>query len=214
MTAIAYLTEPDGTSHRLDTDATTLGREAGANIVIAASVVSRIHAVVTRDKAGFCIADDASRNGTFVNGAAIGNDPVRLDDGDVVVLGGAIPLTFRDPNATPFAPRIGRLTGVWINPDSSDVWVDARLLEPPLSPRQLTLLRCLDDADGDLVSRAHLVDTVWADAAAEGVSDDALTGVLKRLRSRLDDGGQSGAKAPSYIEIVRHHGVRLRQPEG
>lgn len=211
MTALAYLTLPDGTSFRLDAEAITLGREAGADIVVATPVVSRIHAVVTRDVAGFSIADDASRNGTFINGDAIGAEPVRLSDGDVIVLGGAVPLTFRDPNATPIAPRIGRLVGVWLDPDSNDVWVDARRLEPPLSPRQLALLRCLDEANGALVSRADLVDTVWADAAAEGVSDDALTGVLKRLRSRLDGAGAN--ESAGYIEIVRHHGIRLTQPD-
>lgn len=213
MTTTAYLLLPDGERERIDRDRTVIGRSSDADIVLTSDSISRSHAIIERDAGGFVIVDDGSRNGTFVNGDSVSTDPHRLDDGDVIVLGGTLPLTFRDPNATPIAPRIGRLTGVWVDPDTRDVWVDARRLEPPLSPRQLDLLRCLDDADGAIVTRNELVDQVWADVAAAGVSDDALTGLLKRLRSRLDE-FTAGESAVSYIEIVRHHGVRLNQPSG
>jgi len=213
MTVAAYLLLPGGERERIDRDRTVIGRGTEADIVLASDSISRSHAILVRDAGGFLVLDDDSRNGTFVNGEPIGAEPQRLDDGDVIVVGGALPLTFRDPNATPVAPRIGQLTGVWIDADTRSVWVDAQLLEPPLSPRQLDLLLCLYDADGAIVTRHELVDHVWADVAAAGVSDDALTGLIKRLRSRLD-ALAAGESAESYIEIIRHHGVRLKQPAG
>lgn len=213
MTTTAYLLLPDGDRKRIASERTVIGRSGDADIVLESDSISRSHAVIVRDAGGFLVVDDGSRNGTFVNGEPVSTEPRRLDDGDIIVLGGALPVTFHDPNATPIAPRIGRLTGVWIDPETRDVWVDAQRLEPPLSPRQLDLLACLLEADGAIVSRIDLVDRVWADVAAAGVSDDALTGLLKRLRSRLN-ALAAGDSADSYIEIIRHHGVRLNQPSG
>ena len=64
------------------------------------------------------INDLGSRNGTFVNGAAVGTEPVRLNGGDEVVLGGVVSLRFNDPDGTMAGPRLGRLNGVWIDPDT------------------------------------------------------------------------------------------------
>ncbi len=155
---------------------------------------------------GWFVADLNSRNGTHLNGVAVGDEPVRLHDGDLLVLAGSLTLRFRDPMATPIAPRIGKLVGVWIDPETDSVWVDARQVEPPLSARQLRLLKLMYEADGQIVTRAEAIDAAWDDANAEGVTDDALAALIKRTRKRLADFEND---EPS-IEIVRNRGIRLR----
>lgn len=196
-----------GTQHRWEVDDhAILGRGGEAAVVLNVPAISRHHAQVVPRPDGWYLSDLESRNGTFVNGQPIGSDPVRLNDGDLVVLAGAATIRFRDPMATPIAPAIGKLTGVWIDPESKAVWVDARRVEPPLSARQLALLELLYDANGDIVTRAQAIDATWEDADAEGVSDDALAALIKRLRKRLEP-FESG---DSHVEIVRHRGLRLR----
>ncbi|MEM1333677.1 MAG: FHA domain-containing protein [Actinomycetota bacterium] len=184
-----------------------IGRHGSCDLVLDVPRLSRRHAEIVERAGRFGIRDLDSSNGTTVNGTPI-DDEVWLRSGDVIVLGGGVALRFHDPSATPIAPRIGRLDGVWIDPDSAAVWVDARLVEPPLSARQLHLLEVLLDADGELVERRRIVDEVWADVAADGVSDEAVAALIKRLRARLSATGRSGG----MIDVVRGRGLRLVQP--
>lgn len=62
-----------------------LGRRADCDVVIADPLVSRLHAALLSDDAGLGIVDNASSNGTFVNGRRITRAP--LHDGDVVTVG-------------------------------------------------------------------------------------------------------------------------------
>lgn len=184
----------------------TLGRESTCDIVLAVPEVSRRHARVDVVAARCVLTDDGSRNGTTVNGEPLG-ERRELIDGDELVLGGAVALRFIDPMATPIAPRIGRLSGVWIDPHDEMVYVDANPVDPPLSARQFALVRRLYDAENAVVSRADIVADVWADVAADGVTDDAVTALTKRVRGRLRDTGVRS----DPIEIVRGRGIRLRQ---
>lgn len=183
-----------------------IGRTPSADLTFAYSEVSRNHASIELRSEMWWLTDLGSKNGTFVNGRAVTNDPVRLADGDSVVLAGVVTLVFRDPAATPMAPRIGQLTGVWIDPVTGGVWVDAVLIEPPLSSRQLDLLRLLNERCDAVVSRSEIVERVWAEASAAGVTDDAVTALVKRLRARL----REGPRGVDYIDIVKGRGIRLR----
>ena len=185
-----------------------IGRHEACEVVLSVDGVSRRHAEVADDPAGPTIRDLGSRNGTFVGGRRVGEEPVRVVDGDRIVLGGAVELRLRDPLATPFVPAVGRLRGLWLDPDRADVWIDGRVLDPPLTTPQLDLLRLLDAADGAVVDRVRIVDTVWGAAASEGVTDDAVTKLVQRVRVRLAE--LEGDHA--HVEVVRGRGVRLRQP--
>lgn len=198
---------PTGEHWDIETN-TVIGRSDDAGVTIALAAVSRQHAMLNVVGGSCELVDLGSTNGTMVNGAPIAaNMPHPLRDGDEIVIAGVAALRFIDPMATPIAPRIGRLTGVWIDPDTDAVWLDARRVEPPLSERQIALLQQLVDADGEIVSRADLVAHVWADVASAGVSDDAVNAVIKRLRQRLRE-TSTGAEV---IDIVRGRGLRLRQ---
>lgn len=185
---------------------TVVGRSAEADITLNADAVSRRHFEIDFEYGVATLRDLGSRNGTAVNGTIVeAGAPHRLADNDRIVVAGVIELVFRDPMATPTVPRLGRLVGVWIDPANDDVWLDSRLVTPPLSPQQLRLLKVLDAADGAVVPRPELVDKVWDDAAAEGVTDDSLTALVKRLRQRLRDTSPSG----DVIEILRGRGIRV-----
>lgn len=183
---------------------TIVGRE-GADIVIAHGTLSRHHMQLT-PKLGYCsIKDLGSRNGTAVNGVLIGADPVALNDGDLILLAGAVQFRFVDPKATPIAPRLGKLVGLWIDPDTKQVWIDAQQLNPPLSLHQQQLLELLYDANGVVVSRDEIVSAVWPNSAHEGISEDAVESLVKRLRKRL----ATVESEQPVIEVVRGRGLRI-----
>lgn len=186
-------------------DDVVIGRSDTAGLVIVDSKVSREHARLARRTGAWWLTDLGSKNGTFVNGEDIGTASRCLADGDEIVLGGAIVVVFHDPAATPTAPRIGRLEGVWIDPDTDAVWVDAVRIEPPLSHKQLDLLKLLDANRGEVVTRATIVAEIWADDAAAGVSDDAVTALFKRLRTRL----REAPRHLDFVEVVKGRGIRL-----
>lgn len=185
----------------------TIGRSDAADLTLAVPSLSRFHLELLDLSGRLAARDLASRNGSTINGEPLGDEPRVLSDDDEIVLGGAIALRFIDPMATPIGNRIGRLHGIWIDPDTDAVWLDAKLVEPPLSPRQLDLLRLLDDAAGAIVPRERIVEVVWADVAAEGVTDQALAALIKRLRQRLG----RRADGSDVVEIVRNRGLRLRR---
>jgi DNA-binding winged helix-turn-helix (wHTH) protein len=87
--------------------------------------------------------------------------------------------------------------------------VDAQLVDPPFSTAQLALLSLLYRRAGEIVSRTEIVTTVWTDIDPEGVSSEAVDGLIKRLRGRLRPYNTS----QEYIEVVRGHGLRLNQPQ-
>src|ERR1700730_530786 len=64
----------------------TVGRGQRADLSLPDPSVSREHASLRLDGATVVIEDLDSANGTFVNGEQIA-DPVRLESGDVIVLG-------------------------------------------------------------------------------------------------------------------------------
>lgn len=182
-----------------------IGREAPAGLIIPAASISRRHACLQRIQGSHYICDLASRNGTFVNGQPVGSALVPLQDGDEIVLGGVAELHFHNPGETVEAPRIGKLHGVWIDPLTRSAWVDARPVDPPLSAAQFTLLARLYAAAGQVVTRAEIIATVWPDVNPEGVSEEAVDGLIKRLRSRL----RETQPEREYLEVLRGHGLRL-----
>lgn len=186
-----------------------IGRYTPADLVISSPRISRQHARITPLPVGvYELVDLGSQNGTFVNGRQLDHTPHPLKDGDEIVLGGVAGFRFYDPDQTRKGPRIGRLQGVWLDERIRAVWVDAQLVDPPLSPAQYTLLYCLYERAGQVVSRAEIATAVWPDADPTGISEEAIDGLIKRLRQRLR---QTQPQA-EYVEVVRGHGLRLVPP--
>jgi serine/threonine protein kinase len=204
----AILRDSEGESWVLQNESFVIGRYPPADLVLDRPRISRQHARIEYRDFGYFLIDLDSRNGSFVNGRTLDQTPQRLNDGDEIVLGGTVSLRFFDPEETTHGPRLGRLQGVWIDEKLHTVWVDAQLVDPPFSTAQLALLSLLYRRAGEIVSRTEIVTTVWTDIDPEGVSSEAVDGLIKRLRGRLRPYNTS----QEYIEVVRGHGLRLNQP--
>ncbi len=183
-----------------------IGRDSSVDIQVPSMRISRQHAKITQTPRGYFIEDMKSRNGTFVSGEALGTTPHRLSIGDEIVLGGVAVFHFEDPYETIDGAMLGRVEGIWINLDTQEVWVDAQQITPPLSKAQYDLLLLLYQSNGSVVSRESIVAHVWPDVNPDGVSADAVNGLIKRLRARLHD----AQPQKEYVEILRGSGLRLR----
>ena len=184
-----------------------LGRDPTCEIIVQDRQVSRFHARITPSPEGVMVEDLGSKNGTIHNGAEVAG-PVMLQDGDLLSIALAQQFLFLTSDATmPLAEGIrnGRLL---MDQKSRRVWVNQQQVNPPLSAQQFKLLWMLYENQGQVLSRADLVTTVWGEEQMAGVSDQALDALIRRLRDRL------AALDPThqYIDTVRGHGIRLDNP--
>src|SRR5712692_11732635 len=79
-----------GQKFQLETDAVTIGRGAENDVVLNDAGVSRLHARIERQIAGWMLLDNGSANGTELNGAVI-EEASQLRAGDKIGVG---PVTF------------------------------------------------------------------------------------------------------------------------
>jgi DNA-binding response OmpR family regulator len=89
--------------------------------------------------------------------------------------------------------------------ESKRVWVAGKELAPPLSLAQYRLLELLYQESGRVYSRDEVVQAVWPEDDRDGISEQAIDALARRLRERLaevDPGTQ-------YVITVRGHGFRL-----
>ena len=188
-----------------------LGRGTDCDIIISQRQVSRHHAKVSPGPDGAIIEDLDSKNGTFVNGRLI-KGPVTLRDGDELKISLAQDFAYLSSDATmpleglPLELQRRRLR---VDVAARRVWVLEEELDPPLSASQFNLLQILYEQTGEVVSRVAIIDAVWG-KAAEGVTEQALDALVRRLRDRLAEIDT----ATEYIVTVRGHGLRLDNPLG
>ena len=200
---------PDGGQRSLHLDAGDLwrlGRSDAADAPLPWARISREHARLFRRGGQFWLQDAHSRNGVFLNGQRLGEEPVLLSDGDIIVLAGIIEIIFHDPAETVMGLAAGRLRGVWIDPDAREVWVDGRRVQPPLSRHQMRLLQALYRHPGAPLSFEAIKLAVWPEENPEGVSKQALDAVIKRLRQRL----RAASPGSNYIQVIRGYGLKLK----
>jgi DNA-binding response OmpR family regulator len=203
----------------LDKDRLTIGRGPDCDIILPDRVVSRRHACIERRNGDYFIIDDHSKNGTFVNGEPVTDAPRQLIDGDEIQIALRFRLTFVDAGATaplsleePLTPAVTTRgeRGLHLDDTRRTVTVDGKALEPPLSVAQYRLLRLLVQAHGAVVSREEIVHTVWPESRGQGVSEQAIDALVRRLRERLAELDPDH----QYIVTVRGHGFRLENPAG
>jgi DNA-binding response OmpR family regulator len=107
--------------------------------------------------------------------------------------------------ATATAPRRGEGTlrhgDLVLDPARHEARIGARLV--PLTLVEFRLLAALLAADGRVLTRDQLLDTVYADDAAE-VLDRTIDVHVRRLRDKLDDDPEH----PRYVATVRGVGYR------
>lgn len=186
-----------------------IGREPDCDVVIPMRQVSRHHSHVFSGPDGTMVEDLESKNGTFVNGTLI-KAPTPLEDGDELQISLAQHFIYLSSDATmpldglPFELQKRRLR---VDIGARRVWVMDEELDPPLSASQFNLLQILYEQSGEVVTRPELIEIVWGQSA-EGVTEQALDALIRRLRDRIAEIDPS----QEYIVTIRGHGLRLDNP--
>jgi pSer/pThr/pTyr-binding forkhead associated (FHA) protein len=180
------------------------GRNLDCDIVLPERQVSRQHAEIYLDRGLYYLRDLGSKNGTYVNDQPVA-DAVRLQDGDSVQIALCARFRFVGVDATLPLEGIQPTTNIRLDELSRRVWIGNQEISPPLSPAQYRLLELLYESPGQVRSRDEIIDAVWSEAEREGVSEQAIDALVRRLRERLAEVDPDGV----YVITVRGHGFRL-----
>jgi len=183
-----------------------IGRDADCQVIIDDRQTSRHHARISRTEQGYVLEDLDSKNGTFLNGQPLTGRAV-LTDGDEIGIALAGRLAFVDAGATaPLLSRTRQQAHIRIDSASKQVWAAGKEIDPPLSLAQYRLLLLLYERAGQVVGRDEVVLAVWAEDEAEGVSEQAIDALARRLRERIAEADPDH----EYVITVRGHGYRLQ----
>jgi len=192
-----------------------IGRDESCDLIIPSRQVSRYHARLNISFEGVQLEDLASKNGTHINGQAM-IEPLILQDGDIIQIALAqqfiflssdatLPLDIPIEEAVELTPARNLLR---LDKRSRRVWLGKVELLPPLSVSQFQLLELLYDNPGKVVTRNQMIQVIWGQEDAVGVSEQALDALIRRLRDRL-----ASVNAEHQLLItVRGHGLRLDNP--
>lgn len=182
----------------------TIGRDETCDLVLADRQVSRRHAAIRWNGKFYQVEDLDSTNGTHLNGASA-SSPLSLSDGDELQIGFGFRIAFVDDGATaPLSMEPAR-SGLSIDMGNRTVRIDDQLLDPPLSPPQFHLLQILWNADSAIVSRDEIAESVWPEDSIDGISEQAIDALVRRLRERIAEIDPEN----TYIATIRGHGFRL-----
>lgn len=203
---VFYEGEMAGQRRLIKEDSMLIGRGSECDLILPERQVSRRHARIERASDGVYLLHDLnSKNGTYINGEEVIEEPRVLQDGDEIQIALCVKMGFVGADATlPLTPD-EQARGLRVDRATHQVFIDGQELTPPLSPAQYRLLVALWNADGEIVTRDEIVSAVWSDEASAGVSEQAIDALVRRLRERL------AALDPdhSYVVTVRGHGFRL-----
>lgn len=199
----------------LDQEEMILGRDDSADIVVPDRKISRQHAAFKRKGEKYIIEDMNSRNGTWVNGNRL-EGTMQLSDGDEIHIalkvrirfvgsGITAPVTSELPDVIPSMGGSGRLK---IDTEARRVFINGVEIDPALSLPQYRLLELLYINMGRVCTREEVVETVWPDVMGDGVSEQAIDALVRRLRDRLAEMDAD----TQYVVTVRGHGFRLDNP--
>jgi hypothetical protein len=180
------------------------GRNLECDIVLPERQVSRQHAEIFLDQGLYYLRDLNSKNGTYLNDQQI-TETVQLQDGDSVQIALCARFRFVGADATLPLEAIQTSNNIRLDELSRRVWIGTHEIDPPLSPAQYRLLELLYESPGQVRSRDEIIDAVWSDAERDGVSEQAIDALVRRLRERLAEGDPEGL----YVITVRGHGFRL-----
>ncbi|MEO0564009.1 MAG: FHA domain-containing protein [Chloroflexota bacterium] len=199
-----------GSQWVLHLDDMTIGRGEESDIQIPKRQISRQHVRIFTQGDDFFIEDLDSRNGTWVGGKQIRGTHA-LKDGSEIQLALVVRLQFVAPGATapvPFKPPQSIGGRLRLERDSHRVYIGDDELDPPLSVSQYKLLELLYINSGSVCSRQAVVDTVWPDSGGDGVTEQAIDALVRRLRERLNELDPEH----QYIVTMRGHGFILDNP--
>jgi DNA-binding winged helix-turn-helix (wHTH) protein len=199
--------ELTGTKILLDKPHMVIGRVSSSeqcDIALPERQISRQHAEIYWDKGRFFLRDLDSKNGTYLNGRPVkGAQP--LQDNDEIQFALCVRARFIGSDATLPLERVQIPKELHLDRESHRVWVGPQEVIPPLSPAQYRLLELLTGDVGRVYSREEVVAVVWAEEEEQGVTEQAIDALVRRLRERLAE----IAPDRQYVVTVRGHGFRL-----
>lgn len=190
-------------------EALLIGRGGHCDITLPERRVSREHLRIWREDSTYYVEDLDSKNGTHLNAERL--EGVReLHEGDEIQIAlcvklkfigaeATVPLTMDDVEPQP--------EGLTLDPHTRQVMIDGEELDPQLSLYQYRLLELLYQARGGVCTRDDVVRAVWPEAAEDGVSEQAIDALVRRLRDRLAELDPEH----QYVITVRGHGFRVEQ---
>ncbi len=100
--------------------------------------------------------------------------------------------------------RQGIPSGVWVDTDAGEVWVDG-LPVPTLTELEYRLLLLLYGRLDKLCDKYQLVEAVWGQEYLDEVDDARIEKLVSRLRAKLEANPQAGR----YLVTVRGRGYKL-----
>ena len=161
--------------------------------------------MLIRDDCKFFIEDTGSKNGTFVNGDRI-SGPIILNEGDEIKIAAVQTFYYISSDATiPLqdqllsAKRKVKSRPIFLDVKSRRVFVKGDEMTPPLSDAQYRLLETLFKKEGYVVNRDEIVNSVWGESEAAGVTEQAIDALVRRLRNRI----QKEDPALDLIKTIR-----------
>jgi DNA-binding winged helix-turn-helix (wHTH) protein len=193
----------------LPKDSVILGRGEECDLTLPDRQISRQHLRLFKQGDNYILEDMESKNGTWLNGTPLKGQR-EIHDGDEVHVALAVRLRFIDSDATsPLATDrpLFPTSNLRLDPETRRVYIKGVELIPPLSLPQYRLLELLYVNSGRICTRDMVIESVWPDAMGEGVSEQAIDALVRRLRDRLTDLDPES----QYVVTVRGHGFRLEQ---
>jgi DNA-binding winged helix-turn-helix (wHTH) protein len=185
----------------------TIGRGGNCDIVLPEQQISREHVRIRKDQDRYLVQDLESKNGTHVNGEPLMSEARELREGDEIQIALCVKLKFIGSEATVPLTLEPQQTakGLHVDAASRQVTIHGQELDPPLSLHQYRLLELLASEPGRVFTRDEVVTTVWPEDDGEGVSEQAIDALVRRLRDRLAELDPDHG----YVVTVRGHGFRL-----
>ncbi len=207
-----------------------LGKAPQADIAFDNPYVSRRHAEIAFSNDSYSIRDLGSKNGTFVDGQRVGQNPRQLDGGETIELGlGQVVTTFRlgsstitlpgpsarpdaargtataTPPPTPVAPRPAPPKGLHVDVPRREVIVNGKPVAPPLSRKEFDILALLWERMGEACGKDDLSATGWPEREHGSVTDQEISQCVHRLRRRIEP----DPATPRFVISIRGFGYRL-----
>lgn len=200
----------DDTIIYLEKAQTIIGRDDDCDVIVLERDVSRHHVCLHVDGDDYFLEDLNSRNGTQLNDQpVVGKVP--LFSLSYIDLAGQLTLRFYNRFDT-LTMRNKEIPGglLRIDPNSRRIYIGDDEIVPPLSLPQYRLLELLYENPNRVCTRDEVVQAVWPDVVGEGVSEQAIDALVRRLRDRLAEYVDDRSK--NFIVTVRGHGFRLENP--
>src|SRR5579862_2419577 len=128
----------------LDHSPFSVGRKVDKDLVIADPRVSRDHAIIVSENGGFCVVDQGSKHGTFVNGEKIMRKGLQRNDRLEFGVRDVAYVIFNPQQTTPNSARefLSQISGMHISDETTDLEKLVLFLE---AARKLNTVGVLDE---------------------------------------------------------------------